>query len=168
MPGPAGQVSPDGLWRWDGQAWMPTGAAARPTQVSRSAARARGIVFVAVLCAVGFIAIVVALASQVYIGAGSCVPADFPTYPGASVSSEIATTGDTPDCFMVLRTTDSQLTAVQFYRSRLATGDWRVTAVSSSTGTVTFERTSTSQTAGSVSFVAHADSTNIYVRLKGR
>jgi hypothetical protein len=167
LPGPAGQVSPDGLWRWDGQAWMPTGAATGPTQVSRSA-RARGIVFVAVLCAVGFIAIVVALASQVHIGAGSCVPADFPTYPGASVSSEIATTGDTPDCFMVLRTTDSQLTAVQFYRSRLDTGDWRVTAVSSSTGTVTFERTSTSQTAGSVSFVAHADSTNIYVRLKGR
>jgi hypothetical protein len=120
------------------------------------------------LCAAGVIAIFVALASQVHIGSGPCVPADFPTYPGASVSSELATSGSTPDCFIVLHTKDSQSTAVQFYESALDTGDWKVTSVSDTTGTVEFERSSTPQTAGSVSFVAHTGSTNIYIRLKGR
>jgi hypothetical protein len=168
LPVQPGHVSPDGMWRWDGQAWMPTPAAVRQPQASRSTARARRIVFVAVLCTAGVTAIFVALASQIQIGTRPCVPGDFPTYPGASVSSALATKGSTPDCFMVLHTKDAQLTAVQFYESALDTGDWRVTSVSSTTGTIKFERRSTPQTAGSVSFVAHTGSTNIYIRLMVR
>ena len=69
---------------------------------------------------------------------------------------------------MVLHTVDAQLTAVQFYESALDTGGWKVTSISSTTGTIKFERKSTPATAGTVSFVAHPGGTNVDIRLKGR
>jgi hypothetical protein len=123
---------------------------------------------ISLLSAAGVIALIVALASQLQVGTGTCVPADFPRYPDAPVAIELSSTGTASNCFMVLHTKDSQLTAVEFYQSHLGAGDWKVISVSTATGTVRFERASRPQTTGSVSFVAHPRTTNIYIRVRGR
>jgi hypothetical protein len=163
----SGQVSPDGLWQWNGDAWLPTTGGIGPSQGPSSALRARRIVLIAVLCALAAIAAVATLVSLIHFGADNCLPSDFPIYSGATVSSTVARKGSPPDCALVLRTSDSQSTVAQFYESILNTGDWHVMSVSSDTGTVKFERRSRPKTTGSVSYVAHADGTRIYIRLKG-
>ncbi len=167
-PVQSGQISPDGMWRWDGQAWTPMPASTGRPQPPSSAARARGIVVLALLCVAGLVAIIVSVVSQYQIGASTCLPRDFPTYPGASSSIDVAYTGSTPDCFMELHMKDPETTIAQFYESQLNAGDWRTNSVNGSTGKITFERRSKSQTSGTVSFIAHPGSTDVFVRLTGR
>src|SRR5438445_13125387 len=38
-PGEVGRLSPDGLWRWDGARWVPTGTAQAPNSRGASAGR---------------------------------------------------------------------------------------------------------------------------------
>ena len=166
-PVQAGQVSPDGMWRWDGRVWTPIPPAGGQIRAQGPALPVRRIVLLALVSAGGVLAIIIALASQIQIGASTCLPPDFPTYPGASTSSEFAFKGNPPDCVMVLHTNASQLTAVQFYESVLNTGDWKVASVSATTGTMTFNRRSRPQTAGTISFVGHTNGTNMYVHVKG-
>jgi hypothetical protein len=163
----AGQVSPDGLWRWDGHAWAPIPSIAGQTHAPGPALQARWIVVLALLSAAGVVAIIIAVASQFQIGARTCLPPDFPTYPGASTSSEFAYKGNPPDCVMVFHTNDSQLTAVRFYQSVLNADDWRVASVRDTTGTMTFSRRSRPQSVGTISFVGNTNGTNVYVHLKG-
>ena len=166
-PVQAGMPSPDGMWRWDGRTWTPIPSAGGQIHAPDPALRVRTIVLLVLVSAAVVLAIIIALASQIQVGAGTCLPADFPTYPGASTSSEFAFKGNPPDCVMVVHTNASQLTAVQFYESALNSGDWKVASVSAGTGTMTFHRRSRAQAAGTISFVGHTNGTNIYIHVRG-
>jgi hypothetical protein len=136
------------MWQWNGHTWELNAAAVAPPKPGFSGARLRGIVVLALLCLAALVVGGVALAGNFQIGAGSCLPSDFPGYPGATVSSEVAYTGTPPQCVMVLHTGDPQETVVQYYQSRLSGGDWRLDSFSDQTGTMTFHRISRPQTGG--------------------
>ena len=90
-----GQLSPDGMWRWDGRQWILAGAPGERPRTSR-----RWLWWVAAGCSVlillglvGAVAGGKALFDRFQHGGFACLPSDFPRYPGATVSSESTYTG---------------------------------------------------------------------------
>src|SRR4029077_2454348 len=140
-----GQLSPDGMWRWDGTRWVPaTAGPYAPTGQRRSY---RWIWWVAGGCAVLLVLGLVGAGVGVYNlvnsfqhGGFSCLPSDFPSYPGATVTTEntyVGTgvpAGDSKRCTMVLQSNDDVSTVTAFYNEKLGSGDWKVTTFVSSIG----------------------------------
>ena len=164
-----GQISPDGLWRWDGQRWVPTGAAPQGMQ----AARPRGslawlwwlIGGCAVLLVVAIVAGIFGLTSLVRNfqgGAYSCLPSDFPSYPGASVVRENSSVGTRTECDMVLTSNDDVSTVTDWYAGHLNEGDW-TDNVDSGAGSINFQQVSGGHATGSVQLLGAGQHTEIRI-----
>jgi len=103
-------------------------------------------------------------------GGFSCLPSDFPSYPGATVSSEntyVGTgvpAGDTKRCSMVLESNDDATTVTSWYSSNLNSGDWSASSDSAS-GTVRFENRSRPSTNGTIELLGRGQHTEIRITL---
>jgi len=168
-----GQISPDGQWRWDGARWVPTGTA---PPVATSPRRSFAWVWwlaggCAVLVVIALVAAALGLGSLMSSfqhGGFSCLPSDFPGYPGATVSSEntyVGTgvpAGDTKRCTMVLESNDDVSTVTSWYTSNLNSGDWSASSDTAS-GTVRFENRSKPSTNGTIELLGRGQHTEIRI-----
>jgi len=175
-PPDAGQLSPDGMWRWDGRQWVP--ATPQPAVQARPRGSrtwiwlvAGGCAVLLVLGAVGAVVGGMALVSRVQHGDFACLPSDFPSYPSATVTGEktyVGTglaPGDTHECTETLASDDSVATVSDFYTSRLSSGDWKITSNDQAFGTIRFARVSRAQTVGVVALVGRGSHTEIDIKL---
>lgn len=114
---------------------------------------------------------VYSLANSFQRGGFSCLPNDFPKYPGASVTSEntyVGTNvapGDSKRCQMVLQSNDDVATVTAFYSQKLDSGDWKVTAIISEAGQIQFHRVSRQATFGIVNLLGRGEHTEIRIQL---
>ena len=172
-PAPAGLLSPDGRRKWDGTKWVPAPLGPLP----RFAPFYRGPWWIAVGCIVlMFItvgAMVFAIKTVVDLaesGNSSCLPSDFPAYPGARLnisSTYIGTglpTGDSKRCTVTLESADDVSTVTDWYSSHLNKGDWRSTP-DAGNGTINFRRDSRPQTVGSVKSLGAGQRTEMVITL---
>jgi len=164
-----GQLSPDGMWRWDGRQWILAGAPGSPPRPSR-----RWLWWVAAGCSalillgvVGAVTGGKALVDRFQQGGFACLPSDFPRYPGATVSSESTYTGTSgSECRMAFDTGDPVSWVGPYYQTWLDSGDWSVVSVDYDTGTITFHRRSRPQAAGTAKLTRLGQGTRISVVLK--
>ena len=130
-PPAPGALSPDGLWRWDGERWVPAGnVAVPPSRGSRAWIWWLGgcAVLVAVVGVVAFGFLALTVFNVARTGGFNCVPSDFPAYPGEAFRSvNVTTNGPGRSCEIVYETRDSPSAVVDFYSNRLSGSPWRVT-----------------------------------------
>jgi hypothetical protein len=173
-----GQLSPDGQWRWDGAQWV---AAAQGAFAMPPPRRSRSWIWwlvggCAVVLVLGAIAAgfgIYSLVTRFQSGGFSCLPSDFPNYPGASVVSEntrigtgvVAPAGDTNRCNMVLDSNDNVASVTTFYQAHLVNGDWTIVSSDSTNGVIKFQRKSRTQTVGYVTLVAQGQHSEIQIQL---
>lgn len=158
------------MWRWDGARWVAMAPAAR-----RSRAWiwwvAGGCGLLLVLAVVGGAAGIVSLVNSFQHGGFTCLPSDFPSYPGVTVVNENTyygtgvAPGDTKSCRMTLDSNDTVATVTAFYKEKLDSGDWKVVSFSDSTGQIQFLRVSRPQTVGTVDLLGRGSSTEIRIDL---
>src|SRR6267143_3501279 len=94
-----GQLSPDGQWRWDGAQWVPATQGAAPVPPPRGSRSwiwwvAGGCAVLLVIGAVGAGFGIYSLVNRFQHGGFSCLPSDFPSYPGAAVVNETTKVGN--------------------------------------------------------------------------
>lgn len=171
-----GQLSPDGMWRWDGVRWVPAAAAPYAPAAPRRSHTwiwwvAGGCAVLLVLGLVGAGIGVYNLVNSFQHGGFTCLPSDFPAYPGATVVSENTSfgtgvaPGDSRSCRMVLESNDDSATVTAFYNEKLSSGDWKVVAYVASVGQIQFQRTSRPETVGTIDFLGRGQRTEIHIQL---
>ncbi len=170
-----GQLSPDGHWRWDGATWVPAALGASPIPTPRRSRSwiwwlAGGCAILLVIGAVGVGFGVYSLVNRFQHGGFSCLPSDFPSYPGASAVNENAqvgnefSPGDNSRCTMVFESNDGLEIVTAFYRSEVNATDWTITSPVSN-GEFQFQRRSRPQTVGTVALVGSGQHTVIHIQL---
>ena len=168
-----GQISPDGMWRWDGARWVPL--MGQPIAPPRSRTWiwwvAGGCALLLVIGLVGAGFGVYSLVNSFSRGGFACLPSDFPSYPGTSVAGQTnyvgaaVAPGDSRSCRMILESADDVATVTAFYNDNLSTGDWQVTAFISSAGQIQFHRVSRPATVGLVQLFGKGQQTEIRIQL---
>lgn len=129
---------------------------------------AGGCAVVVVLVIAGAALGAVGLKNRFVQGGFSCLPSSFPKYPGSSFAGENYTlNGATPGnaCQVMFESNDSPTAVVDFYASRLDTGDWRVTTSDSTAGVVMFRSVKKARVTGTVSVAVHGSRTEVTVQL---
>jgi len=101
-------------------------------------------------------------------GSHTCLPSDFPKYPGALYAGftyELngAYPGNT--CHVVLQSSDDVATVTAFYQSRLNTGAWQVTPSADQAGRVTFQPATSTAPFGTVQVALGNTRTEITIDL---
>ena len=171
-PYQVGQVSPDGMWQWDGQRWVPTPAQAQAPRRSRAWVWwvAGGCVL---LLVIGIGAGVWGLTSafrSFQKGGFTCMPSDFPHYPGATVTRDYTfvgtnvAPGNSRECRETLNSNDDVSTVTDFYASHLNSGDWKVTAKDTANGEIKFRRISKPQNVGVIDLLGRGQHTVIEIK----
>lgn len=168
-----GQLSPDGMWIWDGGRWI---------QVQRPGMRAprrsrTWLWWVAGGCAVLLVLGVgagiwgaVSLAHAVQQGSLSCMPSDFPRYPGATVTRDYTyfgtgvAPGDSRECQESLSSDDGVATVSAFYTSQLNSGDWQILANDRTNGQIRFTRRSRTQDVGIIQMLGRGQHSDIAIK----
>lgn len=138
-----GQLSPDAKWQWDGTRWVP----AQPQVTTRRRSRAwvwvlAGCLTVVVLTVAGVGYGIYSFVQSVKNGSASCLPSDFPRYPGATfggVSFELNGTYPGNTCHATFESNDGVPTVTAYYQSALNTGAWQVTPIGNPADSVTFQ-----------------------------
>lgn len=105
------------------------------------------------------------LVRQFQNGAFNCLPSDFPSYPGATVSSENTSIGTIRRCTIVLESDDGVAAVTTFYQRELNTGDWAITSSDPAGGDFSFQRLSRSQTFGTIALSGRGQHTEIEIQL---
>ncbi|HKB19138.1 MAG TPA: hypothetical protein VKF28_08880 [Candidatus Dormibacteraeota bacterium] len=155
-PPEVGQVSPDGMWRWDGRQWSATGHVPRAQTARRSRTWVWWVAGAgALLLVIGIVGGaygLITLARTVQQGGFSCLPSDFPHYPGAFVSGETTSLGPVGghQCHMTYESGDAVTTVGPYFQSHLSSGDWSLISVDFPTGTITFSRLSKPEVRGTL------------------
>jgi hypothetical protein len=132
---------------------------------------AGGCALLLVLGVVGGIAGVISLANSFQRGGLSCLPSDFPKYPGVTVQNQrtyVGTgvpPGDTRSCNIALQSNDDVATVTAFYSEQLHNGDWKVTNFDRSSGQIKFQRVSRPLTIGTVELLGRGQHTEIRIEL---
>jgi hypothetical protein len=129
-------------------------------------------------CAVVLVIAVVAAGFGAYTlinrfqsGGFSCLPPDFPIFPHASVVAENTqignefTPGDSTRCNMAFQSNDSAATVTAYYDLQLMAGDWTIVSSDPANGFISFQRKSSSRTAGTVTVLGLGQHTSIEVQL---
>lgn len=104
-------------------------------------------------------------------GAFSCLPADFPRYPSATVSSQNTffgtglAPGDTSRCSVVLESNDDLPTVATFYEQQLGAGVWTLTSSDPASGELRFQLSSRPQTVGVLDLLGRGQHTEIQIQL---
>jgi hypothetical protein len=171
-----GQLSPDGLWRWDGAQWVSVVAGAAPLPAPRRSRNGiwwlvGGCAVVLVIGAVGLGFGVYSLVNKFQQGGFTCLPSDFPGYPGASMVSENTrvgtgiSPGDSTRCTMVIDSNDDVASVTTFYAAHLNEGDWAVVASDTANGVISFHRKSRPQTVGAVTLLGRGQHSEIDIQL---
>jgi hypothetical protein len=163
------------MWRWDGAQWVPAAGGYQPMAPRRSRTWiwwvAGGCAVLLVLGLIGAGVGAYNLFNSFQHGGFTCLPSDFPSYPGATVSSEYTyvgtnvAPGDSKQCRMVLESTDDSATVTGFYNEKLSSGDWKVTAYIASMGQIQFQRVSRPQTVGVIDLLGRGQHTEIHIQL---
>ena len=99
-------------------------------------------------------------------GRYSCLPSDFPVYPGASyqgVNTFVGTGGNR--CRVVLDATASASEVQDYYQTQLATGRWKVAGYDTNQGVLSFTRSDSSRVRGTVGFLSHGAHTEIDIEV---
>jgi hypothetical protein len=101
-------------------------------------------------------------------GTATCLPTDFPRYPGAIYASQIyelngAYPGNT--CNVVLDSNDDVATVTAFYQSTLNAGAWQVTSTGEQADKVTFQRANSDAPFGTVQVAVGNTRTEITIDL---
>lgn len=166
-----GQLSPDGRWRWDGTQWVPVAPAA--PQRSRAwiwwLTGGCALILLVVLGGGAFAAY--SIYNRVQHGGFSCLPSDFPKYPGETFGGEnYSLNGATPGnaCNMVFESNDSASSVYDFYSSNLDTGVWQVVSSDPGAGQIMFRNLKDPKTSGYVDVAAKGNHTEITVQLNRR
>ena len=105
------------------------------------------------------------LVRQFQNGALDCLPSDFPSYPGATVSSWNTTFGATKRCTIVLQSDDGVAAVTAFYEQGLSSGDWTIMTSDPASGEFSFRRLSRPQTFGTISLLGRGQHTEIEIQL---
>lgn len=167
-----GQLSPDGLWRWDGQRWISTG---RPT-IATHAKRGPlwwlfgGCALLLVLAIAAGIWGVASLVRSAQQQGLSCMPSDFPRYPNATMTRDFryvgtnVAPGDSQECQETLDSADDVTAVTTFYTRHLDTGDWTITAIDPTNGEIRFHQASRPASLGVVDLLAAGQHTVIEIR----
>src|SRR5690348_3122267 len=143
------------MWRWDGRQWSATGHVPRP----QTAGRPRSWVWWvagagALLLVIGIVGGaygLISLARTMQQGGLTCLPSDFPHYPGSFVSSETTSLGPVGhQCHMTFESGDTVTTVGPYFQSHLSSGDWAVISVDFPNGTIAFNRISQPEVRGTV------------------
>ena len=110
------------------------------------------------------------LVHSVQQGNFSCLPSDFPRYPGATVTRDYTyfgtgvAPGDSRECQESLSSSDDVATVTAFYMSHLNSGDWKVTANDTSNGVISFGRQSKAKNVGAVQLLGRGNHTVIQIK----
>ena len=171
-----GQLSPDRMWRWDGTQWVPVGAAPGQPMPPRRSNRwvwwlAGGCALLLVIGAIGAGAGIFGLIRNFQSGGFSCLPSDFPSYPGATVSNEVSNLGtgfapgDNKQCRMVLESNDDVTTVTSYYVQHLGSGNWTIAHSDLASGVISFQLRSRPQTVGRVSLLGRGQHTEVQIVL---
>jgi hypothetical protein len=145
------------MWRWNGTQWVPAGQPP-PGRSRKWIWWLAGALAASLLLIIGGAAYgTYTLVNRFQSGAFSCLPSDFPHYPGASIVGESTSlngpsvpAGDTKSCFMTLISNDSIDAVGPYYQGQLDSGDWVVDSTDYAKGTIHFHRKSRPTTAGTV------------------
>ena len=166
-----GQLSPDGLWRWDGTQWVPVAAGVVPPPSPRGSRAwiwwlSGGCALLLVLVLIPLGLGVPAILNAIRNGAFECLPSDFPNYPGATFVSFNTNFGSgTKHCTIVLESNDGVAVVESFYEQHLDTGDWTVVASDPTTGVLRFQRISRPETSGAIQLLGKGQHTEIQIEL---
>ena len=95
----------------------------------------------------------------------NCLPNDFPSYPGVTISGENVNFGQTKHCSITLESNDSVAAVTSFYQQDLNTGDWTITSSDPANGAFQFQLRSRPQTAGTISLLGRGQHTEIQIEL---
>jgi hypothetical protein len=174
-----GQVSPDGWWRWDGQQWV-LAASAAPQSPPPPPSRA-WIAWLVGGCAVLLLMGAVPIGFAVYgavkslqghgMNAFTCLPPDFPAYPGTFISGESThfgtnvAPGDSVSCQVTFQSNDNISTVTSFYVRQLDTGDWTIASSDPATGEIRIRRKSRPATVGTVNLIGRGQHSEIQIRI---
>lgn len=172
-PYQVGQLSPDGAWMWDGARWVPV---QRPGQPPPRQSRtwiwwlAGGCALLLVLGVGGGVWAIRSLVNAVEKGQLSCMPSDFPRYPGAAVTRDYTyvgtgvAPGDSRECQETASSNDDVATVTDFYTRKLESGDWHVTANDKTSGQIRFVRKSRPQQVGVIELLGRGEHTVIEIK----
>src|SRR5689334_7942434 len=102
--------------------------------------------------------------SVVHVGVTSCLPGDFPRYPGAAISS-IVISDSFGNCTVQFQTRDSGTAVTIFFETNLDQGDW--VRVVEGAGRIRFSRQSNPNVSGYVQIVGLPGQTQFQVQIRG-
>jgi hypothetical protein len=106
----------------------------------------------------------VSLAQRFQQGGLSCLPPDFPRYPGSLVSSEQTSVGARGhECRMTFESNDAVTAVRPYFESHLTAGGWTIVSEDAASGTVTFSRDSPPKVHGTLKVLPSSDRTHIEV-----
>jgi hypothetical protein len=100
-----------------------------------------------------------------HVGLSSCLPDDFPRYPGASLAS-IVISDSLGNCTVQYRTRDSAADVEMFFKTSLDQGDWTVTGLSDQAGQIRFRRISQPETNGYVQVIGVPGQTQFQIQIR--
>ena len=126
-----------------------------------------GCSIVLVLTVVGIGYVVHSLANGFRYGSFTCLPSDFPRYPGATFAGQLYQIGGTHPgntCHIVFESNDDVETVTAFYQSKLNSGDW-VTSSGNPAGQVSFQVAKNAQPFGTVNVAVSTMHTEITIDL---
>ena len=163
------------MWQWDGQRWIPTATQGRQSMPPR---RSRAWIWwvaggCALLLVIGIAGVVIggaSLVNQFQKGGFSCLPSDFPKYPGVSVINQRTNygtgvaPGNTKDCQMTMSSNDDVATVSAFYSGQLNSGDWTIVSSDKTIGEIRFRRTSRPASVGVIDLLGRGQHTEIQIR----
>jgi hypothetical protein len=164
-----GQLSPDGMWRWNGTQWVP--AEPQPSVRRRSSAWAwvlAGCATMLVLATVGVGYWAHSLVDGFRSGSRTCLPSDFPRYPGAvqrEWTFELNGTYPGNTCHTVFESSDDVETVTAFYDSKLNSGNSRVTTSGKPAGQISFQLAKEAWPFGTVNVAVGKTRTEITIDL---
>jgi hypothetical protein len=125
-----------------------------------------------VMSSIGAVWLLTSLVHSLQSADATCLPTDFPRYPGATIAAESfemfgpnIAPGDTRKCVVGYQTSDDQATVTDYFASRLEVGDWRVTATNRDAGQIKFRRISKPSIVGTIDIAVKNDKTRISISL---
>ena len=167
-------LSPDRRTYWDGAHWLPTtdlGGIGPQAPVNRTSGRKwwiiGGLLALLAVIAVGAVAVTTALSlSHAFTSGTGCLPADFPRYPGSTITNVnvFSGTGGTI-CRTTIESGDDLATVSAFYSSHLSAGDWSARS-DPATGVISFTRPGNANLRGQMNLLGHGRQTRIEVQVR--
>lgn len=127
-----------------------------------------GLALLLVMTIAGGVWGVTTLVHRFQSGGLTCLPSDFPRYPGTATMSLAVSVESSPKrCEATFESQDPVTTVEPYYESHLNSGDWAVGSVSHEAGTITFSRRSKATVTGTVRLQELKQGTEISVLLTG-